>query len=267
MKNIIMKSYLPSVNPLLHVLVLVALVSCGDYISQYSENDGAYYDPKVDNLPNYIEVTSENKLGSTYQYGYDSSPYSADENVSAEDNGSDSIVKRVQQNKEKQQNRYQEWGNKENSDWGKYTGTKVYINNYYGSYWRYPYHSWYYPYYYNPYGVSFGFGWSYSRWDRYYDPYWGWSYYPYYAPYPYYGYRKVYYRSVPKYKSRDEDYIDRSGKYNGNSNNEYNSNVTRYKSRNDYRSSSSVNSSISNSSSSSGNYSRTARTSGSGFRR
>jgi len=191
-------------NPFLKVslslctlLMFGVLVSCGDYINQYSESDGAYYDPESDTLPKYVEIASDNRVGDVYQYGYNEKDL-YNENIITENNV-DSIVKRSQQNKQKQQNKYQDWGKKEFSDWGRNVGTKIYISNYYGGSWVYPYYNWYrlrYPYY--------------SSWGRYYDPFWGWSYYP-YVPYRH---RVSRYRSIPKYKEREADSVDRS-KYNG----------------------------------------------------
>jgi len=207
------------------VLSLCTLVSCGDYISQYSEADGAYYDPESDTLPKYLEIVPDNRVGEVYLYDFEK--YTSEDENKTTESYTDSIVKRSQQNKQKQQNKYQDWIKKESSDWGKNIGTKIYVyNNYYG----YPRYNWYglrYSYY-CPYGGSFG--WEYCpSWRRYYDPFWEWNYYPYRRYH-----RPVVRRLIPKYKERDADYIDRSrynygsgrGKYNdyrSNNNNDGNS--------------------------------------------
>jgi len=249
MENIATNNPLLKISSLLCVL-LVTLVSCGGYIGQYSEDDGAYYDPESDILPRDIDLYSNNRIGNVYQYG------SYGENISdltTSEENTDSIVQKSKQNEKKQQSKYQNWGKKDSSDWGKYVGTKVYVSNYYIDPWRNPYYGWY-----HPYGMSFGWRHYYDSWGRYYDPFWGWSYYPYHTPYRH---RTVYYRSVPKYKERRADSIDRSRYNYGNDNKYRNSNKNSYKAGTTYKSGSNEDESGSRSSG------RAVGTSGGGFRR
>jgi hypothetical protein len=67
---------------------------------------------------------------------------------------SESIIEQNQQNMEAQKNKYQDWKNFEQSDWGSYAGTET---NYYSNNW-----GWGYGY---PYGMGGYYGWG-NRWNR-----------------------------------------------------------------------------------------------------
>ena len=155
------------------------LISCGAQMGGYTETDGVYYDPKKDVIPAGVVMDdTNNNVGEDYSYN-DNSP---------------SIIEQNQQNMEAQKNKYQDWNNFEQSDWGSYAGTET---NYYSNNWGWGYG---YPYgmggYYgwgNRWSIGLGFGWG---WNSWYNPGWNWGWgtswgYPYYG----YGYNPYYWDS------------------------------------------------------------------------
>lgn len=162
----------------LGIFSAVALTSCTVQVGGYSENDGVYYDPSTDTLPEGT-VYSEygNQVGDEYQYGDD----------------------RTQDYQgfipgEKRYGRYRT-DNATDSDWGTYAGTDTYYSNFGNPYWGWGLGlGWG-----NRFGWRMGMNWGWgSPWMGFYDPFWygGWyspyymgmnSWYGYYDPFWYGG--------------------------------------------------------------------------------
>lgn len=147
-------------------------VSCTVQNSAYSETDGIYYDPNKDTLP-VGSVGTSNRVGEYYDYQ------------------DQSVIDKNRQNQQINENRYQDWGATDpnyvaqDSDWGYYTGSQTYYNDWggfgWGGFgWRSPFGM------YGGYGwgmgMGMGFGWNSWGWNPYWDfgfnPYWnmGWGY-------------------------------------------------------------------------------------------
>ena len=140
------------------------------------ETDGVYYSPSKDGRIDLGASTSTQSYD--IQVG---SPYFDANGKGAEDFYYDDTTNQTQQSGKSTQVNINTGssvyvGSNNSTDWGRYDGLDITINNYGGYYnpwWGFGYNSWY---------------WSYPRYSWYY-PYWGgWSpfYYPYYGGY--YGY-------------------------------------------------------------------------------
>lgn len=186
MKNITYKNLLTILKsaPVLTLIGGLMLASCTTYMGGYSETDGVYYDPNRDTLPEGMVMQGTNQVDDYYDY---------------------QIVD-LQNPYLNTENRNQSWEDGQGSDWGNYTGTETYYNDY-GYGYPYGFHSgfgfgmslgWGYGGYYNPWGFGYGpFGGYYSPYYSYYSPYY--SYYnPWYGMYyggyynPYGGYYSPY---------------------------------------------------------------------------
>ena len=150
----------------------MVLVSCGAQVGGYSETDGVYYDPSKDTLPQGV-ITNDtgNQVGDYYNYDTESS-----------------IIANAEENVRQSDNRFNDWSSVSNdSDWGNFTGTDTYYNDYswnnwgWGSPWGW--NSWY---GYNPFwgwgnrwnmGFSWGWGssWGWNNWYGY-NPYWNYGF-------------------------------------------------------------------------------------------
>lgn len=126
------------------------LISCGAQMGGYTETDGVYYDPNKDVIPVGVTMQDTNAVGEDYSYT----------------DNSESIIEQNQQNIQAQKNKYQDWSDGSQSDWGNYAGSET---NYYSNNW-----GWGYPYGWGGYygwgsGWNIGLGWGWNSW------YPGWS--------------------------------------------------------------------------------------------
>ena len=126
------------------------LISCGAQMGGYTETDGIYYDPNKDVIPVGVTMQDTNAVGEDYSYT----------------DNSESIIEQNQQNIQAQKNKYQDWRDSSQSDWGNYAGSET---NYYSNNW-----GWGYPYGWGGYygwgsGWNIGLGWGWNSW------YPGWS--------------------------------------------------------------------------------------------
>ncbi|WP_313501490.1 prolyl-tRNA synthetase [Kaistella carnis] len=196
MKNITYKNVLNLLKSksVLAVMGGLLLSSCMTTMGGYSETDGVYYDPNRDTLPEGMVMSNGNRIGDYYDYQAvdDQNKY-----LNAE-------------------NRNQNWQDAQDSDWGIYTGTDTYYNDY----WGYPYGFGLYSGF--GFGMSYGFGYS-----GYYNP-WGYGYGPFSNYYsPFYGYYNPYYGyyGSPYYYGYNAPYYN----YYGNGFNSYNAPRFQYK--------------------------------------
>lgn len=153
------------------------------------ETDGVYYSPAKDGRVDYTNnATAANdydiKVGGAYfdANGNGAEDFYYDETQTQNDGQTGNQV----QNINIYNNGSTTYTSGPSTDWGRYDGLDITINNYGWSnpYWRFGYSS----YWGWNWGMSWGYGWGYP----YYGSYWGWGY-PYYGSYwgwgsPYYGY-------------------------------------------------------------------------------
>lgn len=175
------------------------------------ETDGVYYSPAKDGRVDYTNNANaandyDIKVGGAYfdANGNGAEDFYYDETQPQNGNQTGNQV----QNVNIYNNGSTTYTSGPSTDWGRYDGLDITINNYGWSnpYWRFGYSS----YWGWNWGMSWGYGWGYpyygSYWGwgyPYYGSYWGWGYPSYYGSgwgYPYYGYGYGhYYGGYPYY--------------------------------------------------------------------
>jgi len=172
--------------------LLIGVSSCSSTqttAAMSGETDGVYYSPAKDGKVDYSNnATATNdydiKVGGAYfdANGNGAEDFYYDETQTQNEGQAGNQV----QNINIYNNGSTAYTSIPSTDWGRYDGLDITINNYGWSnpYWRFGYSS----YWGWNWGMSWGYGWGYP----YYGSYWGWGY-PYYGSYwgwgsPYYGY-------------------------------------------------------------------------------
>ncbi|MXV38788.1 hypothetical protein GO491_08920 [Flavobacteriaceae bacterium Ap0902] len=182
-------------------LVIVGVSSCSVSQTATRTNDGIYYDPTEEPVPEVRAEESYNQSASSYE----SQPiriggkYFDEQGNAPEETYENSPI--YNDNRVVINTGQDEYYEEDYIEWGDEGGTEVNINNYYGA--------GFYPPYYSPYysrlgiwggtGIGFSFGWNafygYPFYPRFYGPaygYYGWGY-------PYYGYAPIYNPYYPYY--------------------------------------------------------------------
>lgn len=202
------------------------LISCGAQMGGYTETDGVYYDPNKDVIPVSVTIQDDNVVGEDYSYT----------------DNSTSIIEQNQQNLQAQKNKYQDWNNTSQSDWGQFAGTETNYNSWgwnggmwgWGNPWGmgFGWNSWnwglgwnsWYPGWSMGWNGGFGWGWN-AGWNwgypwygynPYWDPFWG-GYYPGWgAGYPgYWGRPANFKRSGADSIVRNNNSFNNNGNRNG----------------------------------------------------